>query len=224
MSNGIPVALIEAKKLGVKLDAAQAQIIRYTKDPKCSEVQLIAFTNGDEWAFWREERGWELETARIQGDTSFKTAYDMVNFLARANFRNDVNRPAAPSAPAVGGWYPLGSPMPTGRNAPTAIRCGGGSGQAVKYWLDTHLAVARHLFATGALTRAMVPVRSPRGDRYLVNDSPYHADGNRFRNEKEFASGLWLDGSGGARWTLRESAELMEACGVDPSTVQVRFD
>lgn len=224
VSGGVPVAVIEAKRLGVEFETAEGQVIKYTTDPMCRQIKLVAFTDGDDWALWRASNGWEYESVRVSDRNSYKTADQMIGRLDRANFRNEVGRPTAGSAPATGDWYPLDAPMPAGTGPPTAIRFGEGTTLAVKFWLDTHLAVAYYLFETGALTRAMAPLRSPRGDRYLVSESRVHADGKPFRHPKEFADGLWLDASGGARWTLLESAELIEACGGDPGTVQVRFD
>lgn len=224
VSGGVPVAVIEAKRLGVEFETAEGQVIKYTTDPMCRQIKLVAFTDGDDWALWRASNGWEYESVRVSDRNSYKTADQMIGRLDRVNFRKGVGRSAVRSAPATGDWYPLDAPMPSGTNPPTAIRFADGTMQAVKFWNDTHVAVASHLFGTGALTRAMVPLRSPRGSRYLVAKSPRHADGKQFRNEKEFADSLWLDGSGGARWTLTECAELIEACGEDPGTVEVRFD
>ena len=223
ISDDSPVALIEAKKLGRKLEQAKDQLISYALDPKCVGVGLVACTNGDEWVFWGTRRRRKLEPVKISSKDSFKTAYYLTDCLSRANFRKEIDRSAVRSAPAAGDWHPLDAPMPSGTNPPIAIRFGDGTTVAVRYWLDTHIAVARHQLEIGALTRAMVPLQSPRGDRYLIAKSPRHADGKPFRNEKEFADGLWLDGSGGARWTLLECAELVEACGQDPATVWVRF-
>ena len=225
MSNRSAVAFVEAKRLGANLDEdATDQLMMYALDRESApQISVVAYTNGDEWVLWRSSGHPKVVEIRLSIGDALETAYHMIDFLSRANFLKEAGRSAVRSAPAAGDWYPLDAQMPSGTNPPTAIRFGDGTTQAVKFWNDAHVAVARHLLETGALTRAMVPVSSPRGDRYLVSKSPYHADGKRFRNEKEFADGLWLDGSGGARWTLTECAELVEACGGDPGTVRVRF-
>ena len=224
MLNRSAVALVEAKKLGANLDDANDQLMMYALDRESApQVSVVACTNGDKWVLWRSSGHPKVIEFRLSKGDTFDTAYGIIDFLSRANFLKEAGRSAVRSAPAEGGWYSLGGSVPSDAGPPIAIRFGDGTTVAVRYWLDTHIAVARHLLETGALKRAMVPVSSPRGGRYLIAKSPYHADGKPFRNEKEFADGLWLDGSGGARWTLLECAELVEACGQDPGTVRVRF-
>ena len=225
---GLPVALIEAKGHGENLDTKDpGQVIRYTTDPNCESVSLVVFTNGVKWVFFRESGGWEAESVEMTSSDRTFTALGLVNRLDRSGLNHRERASGRPASVGkgrtVGNWYQLGKWMPRDKQ-PTAIRFEHGAPKRLRYWYDMYLVVARNLLDSGALTRSMVPVITPGGTRYLVNDSPKFADDKDFANPKEIVGGLWLDAFGGARMLPWKSAKLIEACGGDPGTVEVRFD
>ena len=228
--NDLPVAIIEAKALGKKLRAAQKQIIRYTKDPACSQVSVIVFTNGDEWVFWSESADWDDQTATITGENAFETAFYLLDCLSRPNFRHDVDRHESIGPPIAGNWYPLSGQLPV-RGAPTAIKFDGGALIDLRglKWRQVYISLAEHLVQVGVINDKAIPVLID--GNYAINREPTNRDGASFRSEYEMGSGAWLDLSGeeGRRHisrnlTISKSRALLRKFGFDASNVELCFD
>ena len=230
MVNGAPVAIIEAKALGKKLKVAQKQIIRYTKDPECSHVSVIVFTNGDEWVFWSESADWDDQTAMITGGNAFETAFYLVECLARPNFRQEVERAASTELPIAGSWHPLSGQLPV-RGAPTAIKFDGGTPIDLRgqKWRQVYISIAERMVLVGAINDEAIPVQIDGS--YAINHEPTDRDGALFVSTYEMEGGWWLDLSGeeGRRHisrnlTISKSRALMRKFGVDVASVELCFD
>ena len=230
MLNGAPVAIIEAKALGKKLKVAQKQIIRYTKDPECSHVSVIVFTNGDEWVFWSESADWDDQTAMIRGGNEFETAFYLVECLARPNFHQEVDRAASAQLPVAGSWHPLSGQLPV-RGAPTAIKFDGGTPIDLRgrKWRQVYISIAEHMVQVGAIQDEILPVQID--ENYVINLEPTNRDGALFVSKYEMEGGWWLDLSGeeGRRHisrnlTISKSRALMRKFGIDAASVELCFD
>ena len=84
MSEGKPVAVIEAKKLMDDLDSPEVdeQITTYARDPKSKGIHLLAITDGDEWVFHLNNRDCEVVTVTVSSGQPAEIASHLSNFLS----------------------------------------------------------------------------------------------------------------------------------------------
>ena len=104
-------------------------------------------------------------------------------------------------------------------HAPQFLKFPDNSTKPIKHWRDLLRVVVEWLVETRRLAAKDCPLTSPRGTHY-VHSSPERRDGNGFA-DPIFAKGLWIDGHGSASHHVRLSRYILQARGVDPSTVEV---
>ena len=212
---GKPRVVVEAKALGkLKVAATVAQVAAYIFQPSLRTATVAVLTDGVSWRV--HDKGKLTKATRIvkitDGD-AYKVALDLYAQMARSNFRNrDPN----------GNWHPINGDLPNDRK-PTAIRIDGGEEKPVQFWYEVLMEVASHLIESGALTRSDIPLVTPGGKKYLVNDSGMEHNGKPFLLPKEVVSGFWVDGLGGVGFIPWKCGKLIEAVGAAPLSVEVSF-
>ncbi len=120
-------------------------------------------------------------------------------------------------------WYALNDVSfdPTGLK-PYSVKIGESESQ-VSQWADIVQAVVEWMFEDGILTWRHCPLsRTPYGATYLVNDTPTHANGNRFRSMRRLRNGMWLDTAASAKQNIGSMIYLLESFGADPGVVRLK--
>ena len=223
VDRGEVIGILEAKSLGSKLkDAAWGKYIA-----ELPQVPVVAFTNGDEWRFFRKSNKWQPETVKLSEAPggAFKVGFDL---------HQKIGRPVGPLPPPP----PPPPPPPNGKvltklrdkvkagefpkgKKPTRIIFEGVPIELPKgTWKELYVAVAKHLVTTGRLQVNMIDVReSGRSVRSLVT-----ADKESFKGAVDIGGGLWLQGNVSRMGAVDNSNFLLEVCDVDPATVRVHFD
>ena len=140
--------------------------------------------------------------------------------------RGGVQSPKPNPVPASlvqAGWVSLAEYDPPSRSdPPQSIRFPDGEIQEIRRWNDILVAVATWLNSTDRLTALNTPVTSsPR--IYMVHDQAVHPTGNQFFQYREIADGKLVVNTHGSAVQMRNNTrKLLQHCGVNPDTVQLR--
>ncbi len=241
--DSVPLAVIDAKKLGTPLHDRLGQVITY-----CNEkgVKYCVVTDGVEWGaydvFKPVPNPDKLITRFSLGMPQHEAVMKML-WLWRKNFLSGV--PAAPEvivnpAPAVpervamaprslavvqtnaAGWVPL-SQLQVGRfqKPPSRIRFPDRTEAGLSLWYELQIKIVEWLVRTRRLDASKCPVTTDRGT-HLVHTNPTRRDGQSFVQPKQ-VEGLWIDLSYSAADQARQARNLLHILGTDPGTVSVQF-
>lgn len=219
LDGGSPVAVIEAKKLRSKLrELRVGRLMKLVKEPELEGLRAIVYTNGDDWHVYSDANDWDTEELSVSSGQSYETAADFWRVIGDLKGHGPPNGKKAR-------WFALGeqASFPEGKK-PKAIRIGGGTPNPTEHWFDLLVEVARYLIITGALTSSMLPLVTPAGKRYLVNDSGTQWNGKGFLLPKEVEPGFWVDGLGGVGGIPAKCRRLINAIGAEPLAVEVCFE
>lgn len=231
MKDGQPIAVIEAKRLGTRLESQNpGQVIKYTDDRKFSQRQVVAFTNGEVWRFFRASKNWDAETVDLSSIQTFKTAFDLVECLSVSKFeppppRNNTRSGIAVVPTVQSNATPL--PEADWKRKPVRLRFEDGSEQATPFWTRLYIEIARHVVDRGLVSPEDYPVvlaQTKQPKKCAMNTSKVHLHGTLFRNAKLVREGIWLEnnlGSNKTRWQY--SVRMLERFGIDPMTVLVEY-
>ena len=209
---GEVVGILEAKALGSQLNDSDWG--KYVAE--LPGLPMVAFTNGNEWRFFRKLSGWHKETVKVSSGERFKTGWDLHQVLGRHAVRRESDGPKGDRVD----WMSLSDIFPI-KSKPTQIRIGDELIKDVQTWGSLYVEVARYLHETDALRRANFEVSGPSGKTKVISRSPERSPGKRFAIPKEFVEGLWLDAHGGAKGIPRKVIYLLEKCGENPDSVTV---
>ena len=225
MDEGTPVAVIEAKRLGISLGSSvQSQVIQYTRDSACSDISLVAFTNGDDWIICRESGGWKPERMKISADEVFETAYDLADCLSASGFIDSGTDPDVD--PPI---QQRRDPLPTAdpKLKPARVIFGDDVTRAVSSWGKVYAETSRFVVDRRLVEPGDYPVflaRRKTTKMCAMNTSPVHPHGKEFWTPVKLREGIWLEnglGSDKRRWQY--SIRMLERFGVDPMTVLVEY-
>lgn len=229
MNEGSPVAFVEAKRLGTRLETSDpGQVIKYTNDPALRQCEVVAFTDGNDWAFFRSPK-WTLEAIEITSEQTFKTAHYLADYLSPTKLGRGVaksTRRTNGTAPSRRSdkWFPLAGELPNA--LPTAVRYDDDAPLEWDSWRKLYTGVAQHLVSSGYIRMSDLPVWVANGKYCAINNEPVHPgpEGKPFGNPVQLGKGMWLEAYGN-RNTLRDySGRLLRKFHDDPESVQVRFD
>lgn len=228
MKDGAAVAVIEAKRLGSNLGSSvQVQVIQHIKDPACSQVSLVAFTNGDDWIFCRESGDWKDERVKISSNQTFETAYDLADCMSVSAFGGTVTDP---DDDEDSHGVPVDcDPLPDADldRKPSRINFEDGSEHAISSWSKVYVEVSRYVIDKGLVSPGDYPVVLARGDQpktCALNTSPVYQSGKDFWSPVEVREGIFLEtglGSDKRRW--QHSTRMLKRFGIDPNTVHVEY-
>ena len=233
--NGEPFMVIEAKAFGkLKVAEAAGQVANYIWQESLAKADTGILTDGDHWHLRRKPDVTKSIKPKIKiSDDSvdvYKVALDLHRNLARSNFPPDlplaevVNVGATTITPPPGDWFAIDDEANFPQDkAPAAIRINGGDPIPANGWSDMCAEVAKFVVQHGHLKDDQVPLKDPRGTRYLINRSPVNSNGTEFRNKRQFVDGFWIDTWGGRQVLPGKSQKILRAAGLEPSDVQVRF-
>ncbi len=236
-SDGQPVALVEAKKLGEPLAVHEKQLIGYCQK---ADTGYGVLTDGRNWRLYdvSKANAKAIDTIPIVGGAP---AHQVIIRLLPLWQRNLTSKPPeVPDTLPLGvpnplplnfpspGWVALSSfNPPRGSNPPTAVRFPGESVREVKNWRDLVVEMVKWLSSNGSLTPDNLPVPlNPKSKRYIVSARAAHGTGSPFGNTIRIdGTRLSIDGDlvVGIR-ALGMAMYLLEHCGVSPYNVQLRVD
>ncbi|MDE2788140.1 MAG: hypothetical protein OXL37_15985 [Chloroflexota bacterium] len=243
-SESIPAAMVEAKRLGHALnDDERMQMLNYAN---ARGVRHAVITDGNVWELYEVFKQAPLEdrrllSLRIANTPAHELALQLL-LLWRPNLASgqpgSANRsifdpkepapepppsPPAPEEPPVAGWASLGKyNPPTNTNPPTEIKFPDSAPREIRRWYDILVATAEWLHSSGNLTTDTVPVEHTE-KIYIVHTQPIHPTGQAFLRSKPIANGLLMVNIDYAASSCRRATRiLLQHCGVDPTTVQLR--
>ena len=107
----------------------------------------------------------------------------------------------------------------TGKAPPQFMSFPDGTQRPLGYWYKVQVAATEWLVETGRLDESDCPLTNPRRT-HLVHTSPYRRDGKRFTEPVQIGQ-LWIDGHASASNHVSRTRDILNAAGVDPSTVFV---
>ena len=231
MNDGKVVAIIEAKKLGTKLPGGvPPQVIKYIKDPDCSDIRLVAFTNGDDWIICRESGNYEDERVKISGDQPFATAYELVDCLSASRFEPEPPRNVVNLRGSIAFQVKRRAdflPEADWKKKPALIRFVDGSEHEVTSWAKVYFEAARFVLDNGLVKPEDYPVvlaRAKQIKKCAMNTSPVHPHGRPFGDPKEVGKGIWLEGETGSNKANRDySVRMLERFGANSAAVQIEY-
>ena len=232
--NGSPVAFIEAKHLGEPLTRHETQLFTYAV---MQRVKYAALTDGERWnifnVYGETEEDQHLSQISISRDSSLEIALKLL-LLWRRNLES--GQPVAANTPVLvqtdvqntrssdslnqsdlGDWTPLSKfEAVNGKKPPAEIRFSSEESFPIRYWWEVLSGVAEKLAKDGKLTVADCPIT---GMGFINSSTP-----NTSRRSKAISGGLFVDVNWNARNIIRHSRKLLSHFGVNPETVELRFE
>lgn len=216
------VCVIEAKSLESKLDRLEpGQLAFFLDHPEFNALSAVAYTNGDVWHVYRRANGWDAERLSVSSGQSYKTATEFCRSIGDLRGHAPVLDLIGTS---TGDWFAIDDEanFPAGM-LPTAIRIDGGAPISAKGWSGMCAEVAKYVVQAGHLSADEIPLKHPRGTRFLINSTPVNSNGTEFSNKTQFMDGLWIDTWGGRQVLPAKASQILKSAGLVPSNVQVRF-
>lgn len=203
MKGGSVVAIIEAKKLDRKF-ADGALVEKVAAFPG---IELVVFTNGNEWQFFRAPN-FEPKQVKVDSAGEFKTAF---------HFHKELPNPVPPVA-----WYPLCGEWPD--STPTWVRMGEAAPWKFETWKGLYVDVAKYLVSSGGIRASNLPVYAAKGKKWAIYHKPEGPDGKPFFAPVMIEEDMWLEALGGKDTIIDYSCSLLRQFHSDPESVQVCFD
>ncbi len=237
-SEGRVCLVVEAKPLDKDLgDEESDQAMAYCFKTQC---QHYVVTNGKQWTGYDLDPNLDVDEQRVF-DFSVTEQREIMELLwlwpgnfrgktarPRLHQKTDEERPSVPDrlaplppSPRVG--TPLGELVyKKGMSRPHRLAFPGGTTTDLfRRWARIQPATVEWLIHTGRLES--LPLQNKRGT-YLVNKAPTRANGDQFLSPREVRDGVWIDTHFAPANHLKKAQEILEACGIDPSTVRVELE
>ena len=200
-SNGIPVAIIEAKHLGANLDDHLEKTIGYAIG---QGIGYVGLTDGNKWRLYDVFQPVALEKKRVL-DLSIIAEPPLVaikllilwrpilsgNYLAETAaeleqvedlIKGDHPSPDPPPPDPSGDWVSLAKYNPPPRTpSPSLVKFWDGDVQSLNHWYDLLVRTAQKLYREGILSFDDTPIQLDQGSkRYVINNEAKHPGGKDF--------------------------------------------
>ncbi len=241
---GVPLAFVEAKKLGTPLQDRLGQVITY-----CNEkgVKYCVVTDGVEWGAYDVFKPVPNPDKLITRFSLKMPEHEAVikmlwlwrkNFLSGVPVAPEITPNSSPTEPesvsvathsqAVGpsnlaGWVPLSQLQVVGsfQKPPARIRFPDRAEASVSRWYELQIRAVEWLVRTRRLEASKCPITTERGT-HLVHTSPTRRDGSSFVQPKQ-VEGLWIDLSYSAVDHVSQAQKILLRLGTDPATVSIEL-
>ena len=236
--NARPVALLEAKVLGSRLEEHTRQVVTYATE---TGIGLAGITDGDRWTLYDVFQPAPMEDKRVMDVriTRDEPLAAAVALLA------GLTRPRLPPL-QTGGWKRTGAGSGEGRGeaggggewttisaleepqpivAGAELRFPDGKIGEARSWQDAVGKVAEWLVTSGKLAEERLPLRV--GDIVRgVHWEPVHSDGTPFFRLHEFSapSGrrVYVHAHGPRKTSVSRIRSLLDSCGIPERDVSIR--
>ena len=236
-SDGKPVVILDAKRLGESLTNHRDQIAQYIF---YSSAKYAGLTNGDRWEIYDTSISGDLNAKRIL-DVALTTtsAHEVVLkmlLLWRPNSCAvnlvDPNSPliVGEDAPSTElepptGWVRLSEFERTqGGPIPSSIRLWDGEEYSISRWYEVLTLVIQKLYENfGDQVVQACPVESTTG-RYIINTEPVTKRGSAYQERRTKKVGpIYVDCNLTAVYFLRDTQILLNHFDQDPSKVYLKM-
>ena len=233
-----PVALLEAKVLGSRLEDHTRQIVAYATE---TGIRFAGITDGDRWMLYDVFRPVPMEDKRVMDvkltrDEPLAAAVDLLAGLTRPRLpplQTEGGRGQVPveakdhgrTAPS-GEWTTIAAlEEPLNIEAGAELRFPDGTIWKAKHWQHAVGRVAEWLMTSGRLAEERLPLKVG-GIDCAVHWEPVHSDGSPFFRKHVFRtpSGRQVyvhthSVRKGSLWTIRS---MLESCGVPEQDVSIK--
>ena len=123
-------------------------------------------------------------------------------------------------------WFSLTSPelrYLSGRT-PSLLKLPSGEERAISAWAHYIAEIANWLIQEGKLSREDCPLSLGKAQKYLINTTPYHSNGNKFHSNRELLNGMYINTQlGTARQIVSNGRRLLSAFEVDPAEFYIKL-
>lgn len=236
---GQPVLVLEAKRLGQKLEIGHSAALSYAWElqRQGTAPRLVGVTDGCRWLLYDP---WNLKQPQCAIDladtkrTVPAIALALVEALWRPLYTSGVDSShdtdhlpdtqSGKSLPPQEAWRPLPEvTVKHGDPPPSRIRFPDGSERELGTWKSLLVEVAEWLVRQGKLSAAVCPIPCESRRRYLVSREPRHPTGRTFQSGRRLANGLWLEAQTSAPDGLRYAKRLLQHVGEDQRVYALRW-
>ena len=218
------VMVVEAKKLGERLDKHASQLIEYVRKRK---VRLGVLTNGRLWRMYDTQYTSKVPVVEFDVTDPEGVIIPEVAQLHRLSvtgspYKNQLESVQA-EAPAKNpdGWKTLSEVRYIqGMSRPARLRCGD-TVTSLNSWVEILVGVAKWLVAKKYLDKSDCPI--PIGSKnYLLSTKPVHPNGRSFVASKKVGS-LYVYTNVSPQLAMRYADRLIEAANLEPADFGVQF-
>ena len=246
-SNGRPIMVLEAKKLGTNLSSSfiQMQIVNYAV---YSGIRFAGLTDGNQWVFYDVLQQVALDEKRIFDisilESPFYESALKLLLLWHPNLASgqpvsavasitvdhrDVqevderDRQEQSQSERVWKQFVEYNP-PTSTKPPTAIRFWDESQYNLTYWYELLTLIVEKLHIEKLIKNSDVPIFAGPS-RYLVNTKPEHPNGERFHSYRQIrGTSLYVFTHLSAQLVRTNARKLLESFSPNSSSVYIKVD
>lgn len=234
--NSLPVAIVEAKRLGGPLQPFLEQM---TNNANIAGVEFAGITDGNQWELYEVLKSdtsdvRQLLNLKISSSSSHLSALKLL-LLWRPNLASglveparvpvaappSIDDPVPPDSDSID-WVPLSRFVALKRlDRPEFIRFPDGSKHRLKAWYDLALQSIEWLWSKELLTEDSASKFSTT-HRHLFHADAIHPSGKSFFNPKQVAgTPLTFEANLSSFESTRRAKDLMSRCGQDLSRVHL---
>ena len=244
LSNGRPMMIVEAKKLGTHLQDAVSQVINYcTKEG----YDYFAVTDGGRWELYETHKRGNLKE-KIVTTFEVRSSPAEICLQALALWRpsvqaghvavgqapivgtapNDTDSPKNPPQPTPPrldehDWQPMsGLNPPPGSIPPVEVRFPNDSIASVTRWNSILVEIVRWLINEKHLNANHCPIQVRNSKIYRVAVTPVHPDGRKFRSQEQVGA-FYVERHGDIRRVVDATRSIIKHVGQEPTQFKVRF-
>ena len=218
------VMVVEAKKLGERLDKHAGQLIEYVRK---REVRLGVLTNGRLWRMYDSRYTTKVPAVEFDVTDPEGVIIPEVAQLHRLSVTGSPYEDRPESTPAEApaedpdGWKALSEVRHVqGMAHPVRLRCGD-TVTPLNSWVDILVGVTEWLVAKKYLDKSDCPI--PIGSKNcLLNTEPVHPNGRRFSTSKKVGK-LYVYTNVDPQTAMRYAGRLIAAAGLEPADFGVQF-
>ena len=223
-----PVALIEAKPLGTRLEEHTRQIVAYAME---TGVRIAGITDGDRWRLYDVLQPLPMDRkcvmdVSLRREDAVSAALSLLTGLTFERESSDGTETSGSPPDDDGDWTTLARlEEPQTIDDDAEIRFGDGTRWPVRSWQHAVGVVAEWLVTSGRLAEDRLPLQV--GDIVRgVHWEPVHSDGTRFNRSHDFdaPSGrhVYVHTHGTHRTSLYYIRCMLESCEVPERNVAIK--
>ncbi len=241
-SDGKPVVIIEAKRLGRSLEDAVEQVINY-----CTRegYEFFAVTDGQRWELYETRRRGDIEEKLVVrlnlGDAPAKTCLDalalwrpsVIAGIIAAGATSVVHSPQVARKPvkpvpapttqdSPGVWLKLSDLVGEKGMRPRELRFPTGTTQQIGTWAEAIEQITQWLFDEGYLSDYQQPISRKKGTRYILSREARHPNGTQFKNAHQ-AGPFYVETNFNVPDQVENIQLLIERIGQHPADFAVRL-
>lgn len=232
-TGGRAVVLIEAKKLGVNLNAARKQASEYCNR---NAIPCYAVTDGQQWHLYEtSSAGWSSAKEVVDFDVTGEATGVAVKALAlwqrnveRNVVSSIVNRTVSPPSlkpkrsPLTRRWRPFNTLLYMWGTSPHLVRLPDESVRAATSYPKVLCVITEWLIATGKLNTSQLPIKSMQGNRLIAVDAQHSRQTSQHATWRKIDS-MYVEIPTSSATLTANLCRLITAAGHVPKDFQVQL-